>query len=322
MYDEIILSNEQFGTLCNEEISCNSFLFESSDEILLSNFSYCFAKFLLCSGEKKPCNKCLNCEKVNLHSHSDIKEYPQNHKNILVEDIKDLIDKIYLSSIESDKKIFILNNFSSSTIQAQNKLLKILEEPPLNAYIILNVNNINKVLPTVLSRCKKIRLNALSDETIEKIVESNDEYQKTAIVALSSGNLTKAITYKQDKNFWNLYNSCLNTLIEMKDSKSLIKYSSNLSLQKENMETILEIFESFFRDLLLIRLKQNYLVKNKNILDKLLTISNEYNCDSIDLIIKKIYEIKKKLDFNCNATFLLDNFLLYVLEVKFLCNKG
>ena len=70
-------------------------------------------------------------------------------------------------------KVFIFNNFSSANIQSQNKLLKILEEPPKNTFIILNVTNINKVLPTVLSRCKKIRLLPLTKQEIQNNVSLN-----------------------------------------------------------------------------------------------------------------------------------------------------
>ncbi len=320
-YQNIVLNNLQFKKICSEELSCNSFLFESSDELFLNTFSQCFAMFLLCNGKNKPCTVCENCKKVELNSHSDLKTYPKNHKNILVEDIKDIIDNIYLSGIESDKKIFILNNFSSATVQAQNKLLKILEEPPENAFIILNVTNISKVLPTILSRCKKIRLLCLQDDEIIKGLDL-EVNRRQELLALANRSLSKAVLFYKDKNFWELYDFCLDTLKDMKDSKVLIKFSYKLSNNKEEINTILEIFESLFRDMLFIRLKTFSLVKNKTILIDLQSISLEFNCDAIDLIIKKIYEIKKKLEFNCNYVYLIDSLLLYVLEVKFLCNKN
>lgn len=318
-FESIILNNSQFKELCREEINSNAFLFETTDKVFLTNFSYCFAKFLLCERENKPCGICESCKKVSLLSHSDLIIYPQTHKNILVEDIKNLIDNIYLAPLESNKKVFILNNFSSSTIQAQNKLLKILEEPPKNTYIILNVTNTNKILPTVLSRCKKIRLVPLSDNEISLAISNFDN--KNKIIEIASGNLTNAISYSSDKNFMKIYNNCLKTLQEMSDSKLLIKYSSMLLEKKEDINIILIIFESFFRDILLIRLKKEELTKNKEILNYLKEISSEYTSSSVDLIIKKIYDIEKQLEYNCNATFLVDNLLLYILEVKYLCKK-
>ena len=107
----------------------------------------------------------------------------------------------------------------------------------------------------------------------------------------------------------------------MKSSTELLKFSCLLSKNKEEFELSLKILENFFRDLLLIRLNKKDLVLNSFIIKNLDNISIDYNCDGIDKIIKKIYYIKKQLEFNCNYVLLCDNLLLYILEVKFLCKK-
>ena len=323
-YQNLVLQNNQFKNLCNQDLNCNSFLFESNDEIFLNNFSYCFAQHIFCNNKQnKPCNICISCQKVSLLKHSDLRIYPKNNKNILVDDIKDLIENVNLTPVESDYKVFIFNNFSSANIQSQNKLLKILEEPPKNTFIILNVTNINKVLPTVLSRCKKIRLLPLSKQEIQNYVSLNNlsDSEKESVLDISQGSLTKVLNYANNDNFISTFSNCLKTLTDMRDSKQLIKYSTMLSASKQIFEMSLEIFESVFRDVLMIRLNKPNLIKNNNIYEKLLQIATTLTSDAVDLIIKKIYAIKKQLEFNCNYVLLVDNFLLYYLEVKFLCNK-
>ncbi|MBR1985186.1 MAG: hypothetical protein IKA31_05525 [Clostridia bacterium] len=323
-YQSLVLQNNQFKNLCNQELNCNSFLIESNDEVFLTNFSYCFAQHIFCTNnQKKPCNMCISCQKVSLLKHSDLKIYPKNQKNILVDDVKDLIENVNLTPVESEHKVFIFNNFSTANTQSQNKLLKILEEPPKNTYIILNVTNINKVLPTVVSRCKKIRLSPLSKQEIENFVNLDflPDDNKKNILDVSQGSLTKVLNYSNNENFNQAFVGCLKSLTEMRDSKQLIKYSSLIGKSKQVFEIALEIFESIFRDCLMIRLNKQNLVINNNIVDKLLLISQTLDADSLDLIIKKIYAIKKQLEFNCNYVLLVDNLLLYILEVKFLCNK-
>ena len=320
-FEDIILNNPQFLSLTQESLNCNSFLFESNDEVFLSNFSYCFAKFIMCDGEHKPCGECLNCKKISLLSHADLNIYPKGHKGILTEDVKDLIENIYLSPIESDKKVFVINNFSYSTISAQNKLLKILEEPPKNVYIILNVTNINKVLPTILSRCKKLRLNPLSDSEIKQNLASLPAEKQDYVVGVVEGNLSKAIMYASSEEFFDIYKNVLSCIVDMKDSKQLAMFSYGLCKFKGENQTILEVFESLYRDMLLLKLKREDLVKNKGAIKALLSVIDSYNGDSIDLIIRRLYDIKKQLDFNCNSVLLFDNLLLYILEVKFLCNN-
>ncbi len=321
-YQDLILNNNQFKELCNQEINCNSFLFESMDDLFLENFSYCYAQRLLCTNNSyKPCKTCIQCQKVTLLKHSDLHIYPKNNKNIVVDDIKDLIENINLTPIESNIKVFILNDFSTATTQAQNKLLKILEEPPKNTYIFLNVTNINKVLPTVISRCKKIRLLPLSKNEIQNGLNNYSNEKVSNIIDVCQGSLTKAVNYVENDDFSKIFEFCLNTLINMQDSRKLIKFSNLFNNNKKHFEIALEIFESFFRDVLMLRLNKNELVQNKNIINDLINFSQFLDADAVDLLIKKIYSIKKQMEFNCNFVLLVDNFLLYYLEVKYLCNK-
>ena len=323
-YQKLILQNNQFKSLCNQSLNCNSFLFESSDEIFLNNFSYCFAQYIFCNNtQTKPCNFCISCQKVSLLKHADLKIYPKNNKNILVDDVKDLIENVNLTPVEGDYKVFIFNNFSSANQQSQNKLLKILEEPPKNTFIILNVTNINKILPTISSRCKKIRLMPLGREELKSFVNLDNLSisQKESIFDIAQGSLTKVLNYANNNDFADTFSSCIKCLTEMRDSKQLIKYSAMISKSKQEFEMALEIFESIFRHVLMLRLNKPNLVKNNNIYDNLLTVAHMLDSDAVDLIIKRIYFIKKQLEFNCNYILLVDNLLLYILEVKFLCNK-
>ncbi len=323
-YENLVLNNNQFKSVCNTNLNCNSFLFESNDELFLENFSYCFAKALFCQSEgNKPCNNCIPCQKISRLTLADLVIYPKNNKTVLVDDVKDLIEGVNLTPIESDKKVYIFNNFSTSNTQTQNKLLKILEEPPKNTYIILNVTNINKVLPTIISRCKKITLKKLTQQELSNYANlpNLSEENKNTILNLSNGSLTKVVNYSLNSEFLQTYNDAIFTLSNLKDSKQLLMYSNKFNKSKKSFEYLLEILESIFHDALLIRLNKQNLISNTAILPQLQTYASMLDADSLYKLIKKIYEIKKQLEFNCNFVLLVDNFLLYYLEVKFLCNK-
>lgn len=321
-FGEIIEQQQQYISLCSGETDCNSFLFESNDEIYLNNFMFMFARHLLCQQKGLSCGKCLACQKVNSLSHADLRIYPKNSKSILVDDIKDLIENIYLSPVESDKKVFVLKNFSNATIQAQNKLLKILEEPPKNAYIILGVSNSSKVLPTVMSRCKKMHLQPLDNNFIRQILNDMDGQKAENIVHIAQGNLTKALEYSKDQNFQNIFATCLDTLKNMKNSTQLISYTTRLSANKEEFAIVLNIFESLFRDIMLFRFGRQDLLQNKNLIDDIIVLAQDFDCDCVDKIIRKLSETKKQMEFNCNQTVLMDELLLYILEVKYYATKG
>lgn len=85
-------------------------------------------------------------------------------KAIGIEDIRNFQRQLYLKPIKSKTKAIILDVYNGVTIQAQNALLKVLEEPPANTIIYIAIQNKNLLLPTVLSRCKIIELNEKSSE--------------------------------------------------------------------------------------------------------------------------------------------------------------
>lgn len=315
--DTLVIKNNQFQTLICGDENCNSFLFESEDKLFLDAFALNFAKFLLCKGGIKPCGSCDGCVKVGSFSHADLCVLPKGHKVILVEDILTLIENAYLTPMESDKKVFILQDFSNATVQAQNKLLKILEEPPKSVYIILNVLNISKVLPTVLSRCKKLRLSALDKTDIKEVFPNISDNE----LEMSAGSLTRAKTFLEDNSFNTLFADCLDTALHLKNSAQMLKYSSKILLQKNKIDVALDIFESLYRDMLLINLGQEKLVSNKSLTVAIFPVAQEFSCDALDNIIKKIYDARARLVANCNPQGIIDNLLLYILEVKFLCKK-
>ncbi len=291
----------------------------------MNNFVYSFAKFILCSNQQDnlPCEQCLNCQKSNLLLHPDLIVYPQNKKDvILVEDVKNLIENAYIKPFEAEKKVFVFKNFSSANIQSQNKLLKILEEPPKNVYMLLCVKNINKVLPTIISRCQKVKLNSLSDDEIKTFFDFNELTDESIerIVDMAQGSLEKAISYSNDKVFLKVFDDCIDVLNNLKNSSQLLNFSSKFST-KESFETALVVFESMFRDLLMFRLNKRDLIRNKNIVNYIEVWAEEYDSDCIDKIIKKLYFIKEQLEFNCNYVLLVDSLFLYILEVKFLCKR-
>ena len=104
------------------------------------------------------CGKCPGCKKVNAGVHPDVYYIEKSKKKYSVDDFKDILTDAYQKSFEGGKKVFVILNAEDMDDIIQNKLLKLLEEPPENTVIILGVSNPKALLPTVLSRCTMIRL--------------------------------------------------------------------------------------------------------------------------------------------------------------------
>ena len=296
----------------------HAYMLISNDKLLLKHFGNMLAHLLMCKNSY--CGNCITCQKLDLGVHPDLIQLP-NGQNVLTEDIKKIIDNSLLVPIESDKKIFIIDNFSSANVSAQNKLLKILEEPPRNTIIILLVDNENNVLPTISSRCRKMHLNIVPDTQIRRIIISS-KYNGDIdnLVELSGGSLTRAINLTSNSSYVELSNVIFDVIKSLNSSSTVLAQINILLQKKADISEIMQLFEQYFCDILLCRLNKEKLIQNKTKLNDLKKLSIVYNPTMIDLIIKKIYLSRQQLKLNCNQVSILDSLLMYILEVKKKCS--
>lgn len=309
-----IISSDLTANMLN-----HCYLISSADKMLLDEYAINMAKEILCLDTNKPCGKCINCEKINHRNMVDLKIYPEGDKTLLVEDISEIVTDCYVRAIESKYKIYILNDFDKCTIQGQNKILKTLEEPPTNVIFILTSSNINSVIPTILSRSKKITEGPQDASLIEKYLNDKNVSNSSIISNISNGNLTTAMDLARNANVSNIIDLIFDILINIKSSSDILNYSCKILAYKKDMDFFVETFISVLRDVVIYSHggKVNFEHK-KNSYDVLTKV---YSSEMINKIVSKLCLIKNKTEFNCNITGVIDKFLLDVLEVKFLWQK-
>ena len=112
------------------------------------------AKAILCKGEERPCGNCSVCRKVQSGNHPDVEIYGESGgaRSFHIESIREIKNTLWLAPNESEQKIYILLNVENMTAEAQNALLKSLEEPPSHARFILTCDNRRSLLDTIISR--------------------------------------------------------------------------------------------------------------------------------------------------------------------------
>ena len=267
----------------------HSYLFIGIDGIGKRMIAKEFAKMLMCLNEIKYCNNCKSCIEFDTNNNPDFFYIEPDGNSIKIEQIRDLQKKVWEKPIISNKKIFIIDNSDKMTVEAQNCLLKTLEEPPEYITIILITSNENKLLTTIKSRCMKISFNKISDKDIKEYLDvqfgkldiSND------IIKIANGSIGKAINIKDKED---LYLS-INLLIkELKDSKNVLNIIKNAEFLYKGKEEIYEILE--YINILLLNSKNIKLI----------------NCISI------IEETKKRLKSNANYDMSIDNMLFNIWE--------
>lgn len=290
-----IIGNDNIKVLLDNLIKTNSlvhsYMFIGTDGIGKVLFANAFAKMILCQDEPKACNICSSCIKFDSKNHPDFMQIDsEDGKSIKINQIRLLQEKISEKPIISNNKVYIINNSELMTVEAQNCLLKTLEEPPEYAVIILVLSNENKLLSTIKSRCTKIVFQKLTNGDLMKYANSNNLELNSSLLSVCDGSISKLLNLQTNIESYNLLDDILasfsnDNIIDIWN-KSEILYKS-----KDNIIQLLEYFNNVF------------LEKLKN------TKDTKYIS-----AIKTIEDTKNKLSNNANYDMCIDNLLLQIWE--------
>ena len=282
----------------------HSYLLISPDKIHNHVFSTALAGTILCENQTF-CGKCGSCLKFLAKTNLDLIE-SSLEKNIVVEDINNVVGKSLERPIFGNYKVFVLNEIDNATVQAQNKLLKTLEEPPKHDVFILNATNENKILPTISSRCRKIYLPKIDQFEMENILKNPPKFLLNILnFDIKTTNISGAISDGNGligETIQLLSMDCYPVLRKLSDeiaynfnqSKNLPTLSAKILEVKELFPKFLEILQNFFEKLLKETHKPGY-------------------CD----IICKINIASEELSRNVNLNLVVDNLLMSILEIKY-----
>ncbi len=315
--------NSELHKVLTADLKCkmlnHAYLVVSKDNMLLENFCMLGVKEIYCLQENAPCNSCVNCGKIEHGNMVDFETFPKDEKNLVVEDIEKIVEQSYIRPMESAYKIFWLKNFDECTVQGQNKILKTIEEPPSNVIFILSVTNIGGVLPTILSRTKKVFEKELSFDTLNKFLLAKKVNNSDIISHMADGNLTTALKIAENKDALNIINLAINTLLNLKSSRDVLYFSSQILALKKDIPFFLDTLMAILRDVAIYGKADGIYFKNFE--KQYSVLSKMYSTQMIEKIVLKINEINLKLEFNCNMTAVIDKLLLDILEVRFLWQK-
>lgn len=159
-----------------------------------------FAKKILClEQEKKNDCECKSCACFLGGNHPDYFVVNENGETIKIEQIREITSKVIEAPIISNRKVYIINDCDKMTVEAQNCLLKTLEEPPEFAVMILISANENAILNTIKSRCMTIKFGPIAKEELKQYAMDKLGYEQMSENLLNSfgGSIGKAIFQKE-----------------------------------------------------------------------------------------------------------------------------
>ncbi len=299
-----------------ENSFCHAYLIVSEDTLALDNLLTLIGARVYC---KNACLTCKECLKVQNNSKPDLKWLNPNQESVTAKQVQDLVEDSYLGSFENCEKLYIIKAFNKQSAVVQNKLLKTLEEPPKGVHIILSASSTQGILPTVLSRVKKVTLSSFPRSQIELWLRSNGFDDASEKFSVSNGSLTLAWKLVNDNEFLSTASSLLNVFNGVKSSASVPSFIKNNVF--DNLANALEISEIIFQDLLYIKSERYFNITFAHLSDEYQTLADSLTLSGITNIMNEIIVCQQKLSAYVVNTNIVDCFLLKIAEEKHKCKK-
>lgn len=282
-----------------------------------------FAMTLQCEkGEAEPCNECHSCKQAVSMNHPDIIRVTHDKPaTIGVEDIRlGINNDIVIKPYSSKWKIYIINEAEKMTVQAQNALLKTLEEPPAYAVIILLTSNIEVLLPTVLSRCVVLNMKPVPDDMVKEYLMTQvhiPDYKADVCTAFARGNLGKAKALAASEEFDNIKTEAVSLLKYIRDMEitDILSAIKKINEYKIDINDYLDILSVWYRDVLLFKATNdaNHLIF-KDEIQYIKKVADQSTYEGIEIIIDALEKAKSRLMANVNFDLTMELLLLTIKE--------
>lgn len=282
-----------------------------------------FALSLLCErGKKEPCMQCPACRQVLSGSHPDLIHVTHEKPNsISVDEIREQInDTIRIRPYSSYYKIYIVDEAEKMTVQAQNALLKTIEEPPAYAVILLLTTSEGAFLPTILSRCVKLKLKPLPDDVVKNYLVGAlgvPAAEAEVYAAFARGNLGRAISVSTSETFKNFYREMLKVLTRVKDMEISEFLDSVKKVKDEEFDVYecLDFFQMWYRDVLLYKATgDNNQMIFKDQYPVIRDICSKSSYGGLEEILQAIDKARVRLQANVNMELALELLMLAMKE--------
>ncbi len=311
----------------------NALIFMGNNGMGKEQAAFDFAKACNCRAESsRPCNRCLSCKKIDARMHPDMIQISLKDKKkiISISQIREMTLKISVKPHEALFRMVLILEGDLMNLQAQNALLKVLEEPPENTFFILTVTQVSPLLPTIRSRCRQIRFKPIGWQTLQQHLLDHHgvDPRAAAIAAQTTGSdLKKAMRFlnldpetgEGPGQDWVKRRSWI--IHQLKDLVSApnqilkgLEFSQKLSLDPDLVLDTMAIIRTLLRDLCLFPYTPEKIV-NLDFFDIIKDISSRYDDNTFLGWTKELHETEKRLASNSSIRLTLDQFFLKLTSI-------
>lgn len=282
-----------------------------------------FAMTLQCTSEGDvPCGTCHSCRQAASGNHPDIIHVShEKPTSIGVEDIRDqLTGDIQIRPYNGKYKIYIINEAEKMTVQAQNAILKTIEEPPEYAVIILLTSNEQSFLDTIRSRCVVLNLKPVSDEQVKQYLMEQiqvPDYQADICVAFAQGNIGKAVRLASSEDFTAIKASAMSLIrnVGKMEISEIIDFVKDIQEYKITIQDYLDILALWYRDMVYYKATKD--IDGIVFQDELRIIRETVkrcSYEGVEEVMQAIESAKTRLNANVNFDLTMELLFLVIKE--------
>ncbi|MBQ8555791.1 MAG: DNA polymerase III subunit delta' [Clostridia bacterium] len=261
LYDGLIRTLEE-GTFVH------AYLISGLEGMGKRTLSRLMAQHLLCTGENKPCGVCPACIQVQEGNHPDVlvvtpgkpisPDVKAGLQGIPVDEIRYVISLVGQHTFVGGRRVIIIERADKMNQSAQNALLKTLEEPMPGTVFLLLTDSPELLLPTIVSRCRALKLHPWPDETVLHALRVHGVEGAMAKNALhvSGGSIGRALAVAADEEYWKRRSDVIRDFFDIPSRSDILRIATAWRERKDEAEALLADIEDMVRTLMLVRLGQ------------------------------------------------------------------
>lgn len=278
-----------------------------------------FARTLQCEkGGVEPCEECHSCKQALSGNQPDIITVLHDKPNSIgIDDIRTQVTgDVAIKPYSSKYKVYIINEGEKLTPQAQNALLKTLEEPPEYAVILILTTSLDALLPTIQSRCVVLNMRPVKDELVKEFLMKQmqlPDYQADICVAFARGNIGRAKLLAGSEDFDNICHEALSLVKNIKNMElaDVMQAVKKLKDYRLNVDDYLDVLSIWYRDVLLFKATNdtNHLVF-RNEVTYIRKAADKSDYEGIETILDALEKAKSRLNANVNFELIMQ--LLFI----------
>lgn len=267
-----------------------------------------FATLAVCENGNA-CGKCASCREAVADANPDIMWiFPDSKTNLSVDKVREMIEMVSYRSVHGGRRVFIIDNAHLMTVQAQNALLKVIEEPPKNVMFFLLCKQRSKMIATITSRTQSLKLMPLSNEDLLKIAPECNDFQLT----YANGNPGKLLKICGDNGFDNLRNVIVQLICKMfaDGDEYMYELADFFEQNKELKDDLFTIMVYLLRDVMYKKIGLDRFIVNSDKPDIINKISENLTAASCIGAIEAVLEAERSVGKYVNYNLAIQNMLI------------